>query len=133
MKSSRYTPAQVAFRLRQDVVDVLHRLKEQCRLPWTIRVDNGPEFASKRLDQWACMNGVELDFSRPGKPTDDAYIEYFNGRFRQERQEENWNISLENAVGKAESWRNHYNAERINTTLGNLSPRVFAVLAETRD
>ena len=61
----------------QDVVEVLQRLREQRRLPRTIRVDNGPEFTSKRLDQWAYLNGVELDFSRPGKPTDNAYIESF--------------------------------------------------------
>ena len=57
---------------------------EQHWLPSTIRVDNGPEFTSKRLDQWACLNGVELDFSRPGKPTDYAFIKAFNGRFPQE-------------------------------------------------
>ena len=62
----------------------LHRLMQQHRLPRAIRVDHGPEFTSKRLDQWAYLNGVELDFSRPGKPTDNAFIESFNGRFRQE-------------------------------------------------
>ena len=62
----------------QDIVVALQRLKEQLRLPRTIRVDNGPEFTSKRLDQWAYLNGVELDFSRSGKPTDNAFIEAFN-------------------------------------------------------
>ena len=117
----------------QDVVEVLQQLKEQHRLPRTIRVDNGPEFTSKRLDQWAYMNGVELDFSRPGKPTDNAYIESFNGRFRQECLNENWFLSLEDAVEKVESWRNHYNGERPHSALGNLSPREFAVLAEIGD
>ena len=56
---------------------------EQRRMPRTIRVDNGPAFTSKRLYQWAYPNGVELDFSRSGKPTDNAFIEAFNGRFRQ--------------------------------------------------
>ncbi len=57
---------------------------EQRRLPRTIRVDNGPEFTSKRLDQWSYLNEVELDFSRPGKPTDNDFIEVFHGRFQQE-------------------------------------------------
>ena len=63
------------------VVEMLQRLMEQHRLPRTIRVNNGPVFTSKRLDQWAYLNGVDLDFSRPGKPTDNAFIEAFNGRF----------------------------------------------------
>lgn len=72
------------------VVGVLQRLRESRDLPKTIRVDNGPEFISKVLDQWAYLNGVELDFSRPGKPTDNAFIEAFNGRFREECLNENW-------------------------------------------
>ena len=119
--------------LGQDVVDVLQRLKEQRRLPRTIRVDNGPEFTSKRLDLWACLSEVELDFSRPGKPTDNAFIESFNGRFRQECLNENWFLSLEDAREKVETWRNHYNGERPHSALGNLSPREFAVLAEIAD
>ena len=79
------------------------------------------------------MNGVELDFSRPGKPTDNAFIESFNGRLRQECLNENWFLSLEDAVEKVESWRNHYNGERPHSALGNLSPREFAVLAEIGD
>ena len=59
-------------------------LEQQRRLPRTIRVDNDPEFTSKRLDQWTYLNGVELDFSKPGNPTDNAFIEAFNGRFWQE-------------------------------------------------
>ena len=68
----------------QGVVEVLHRLMQQHRLPRTIRVDHGPEFTSKLLDQWAYLNGVELDFSRPGKPTDNAFVEswrrHYSGR-----------------------------------------------------
>ena len=79
------------------------------------------------------LNGVELDFSRPGKPTDNAFIEAFNGRFRQERLNENWFLSLEDAAEKVESWRRHYNVERPHSALGNLSPREFAVLAQTAD
>ena len=117
----------------EGVVEVLQRLMEQRRLPRTIRVDNGPEFTSKRLDQWAYLNGVELDFSRPVKPTDNAFIEAFNGRFRQECLNENWFLSLEDAEEKVEIWRKHYNGERPHSALGNLSPREFAVLAKTGD
>ena len=113
----------------QGVVEVLHLLMEERRLPRTIRVDHGPEFTSKRLDQWAYLNGVALDFSRPGKPTDNAFIESFNGRFRQECLNENWFLSLEDAEDKVESWRRHYNGERPHSALGNLAPREFAVLA----
>ena len=105
----------------------------QRRLTRTIRVDNGPEFTSKRLDQWAYLNGVELDFSPLGKPTDNAFIESFNGRFRQECLNENWFLSLEDAEEKVESWRKNYNGERPHNALGNLSPREFAVLAELAD
>ena len=102
---------------------------QQHRMPKAIRVDNGPEFTSKRLDQWAYLNGVELDFSRPGKPTDNAFIEAFNGRFRQECLNENWFLSLEDAEEKVESWRRHYNGERPHSALGNLSPREVVALA----
>ena len=60
------------------------------KLPETIRVDNGPEFISKVLDQWAYLNNVKLDFSRPGKPTDNGLIEAFNGRLRQECLNGSW-------------------------------------------
>ena len=96
----------------QGVVEVLHQLMQRHRLPKSIRVDNGPEFTSKCLDQWAYLNGVALDFSRPGKPTDNAFIESFNGRLRQECLNENWFLSLEDASEKVESWRRHYNGER---------------------
>ena len=117
----------------QDVVEVLHRLMFQHRLPRTIRVDHGPEFTSKRLDQWAYLNGVKLDFSRPGKPTDNAFIESFNGRFRQECLNENWFLSLEDAEEKVQSWRTYYNGERPHSALGNLAPREFAALATIAD
>ena len=113
----------------QGVVEVLHQLMQRHRLPKSIRVDNGPEFTSKCLDQWAYLNGVELDFSRPSKPTDNAFIESFNGRLRQECLNENWFLSLEDASEKVESWRRHYNGERPHSALGNLSPREFVALA----
>ena len=66
-----------------------------------------PSSHPRRLDQWACLNGVELDFSRPGKPTDNAFIGAINGRFRQECLNENWFLSLEDAEDKVESCRRH--------------------------
>ena len=108
------------------VVEVLMRLGEERNVPKTIRVDNGPEFISKVLDQWAYLNGVALDFSRPGKPTDNAFIEAFNGRLRQECLNESWFLSLEDAREKVEVWRQEYNRQRPHGALGNLTPVEFA-------
>ena len=73
----------------QEFVEVLHRLMQQRRLPRTIRVNNGLEFTSKRLDQWAYLKGAVRDFSHPGKTTDNAFIEVLNGCFRQNCLNEN--------------------------------------------
>ena len=113
----------------QRVAEVLARLALQGRKPQTIAMDNGPEFTSKRLDQWAYLNGVELDFSRPGKPTDNAMIEAFNARLREECLNESWFLSLEDAREKIEGWRRHYNGERPHGALGNLAPQAFALVA----
>ena len=108
------------------VVEVLDGIGRQRSLPQTIRLDNGPEFISKVLDQWAHLNGVELDFSRPGKPSDNAFIEAFNGRLREECLNENWFLSLEDAREKVEVWRREYNRRRPHGSLGNLSPEEFS-------
>jgi len=83
-------------------------------------------FKPLRLDQWAYFNGVELDFIRPGKPTDNGIIEAFNGRLRQECLNENWFLSLGDAREKVEVWRQEYNNERPHGALGNVSPLVYA-------
>ena len=88
----------------QDVTEVLEEISTVRPLPKTIRVDNGPEFTSKALDQWAYINQVTLDFSRPGKATDNAFIESFNGSVRDECLNENCFLSLEDAKEKVESW-----------------------------
>ena len=95
----------------------------------TIRVDNGPEFVSKTLDRWAYQNGVTLDFSRPGKPTDNAFVESFNGRLRDECLNAHWFLSLADAKSKIEAWRRHYNESRPHTALGWLTPQEFALAA----
>jgi putative transposase len=108
------------------VVEVLDRIGRERGLPERIRVDNGTEFTSKRLDQWAYLNDVRLEFSRRGKPTDNGLIEAFNGRLRAECLNENWFLSLGDVRLKVESWRGHYNGERPHSALGNLAPREFA-------
>ena len=110
------------------VVEVLARLAIGGRKPKTISVDNGPEFTSRRLDQWAYLNGVELNFSRPGKPTDNAMIKAFNARRRQECLNESGFLSLEDAREKIEGWRRYYNGERPHGALGDLAPEAFALV-----
>lgn len=74
-------------------------------VPRRIKVDNGSEFISKVLDKWAYENGVMLDFSRPGKPTDNAFIKSFSGSFRDECLNVNWFSSLEDATEKIQAFR----------------------------
>jgi len=80
------------------------QVAQEVGFPKSIRIDNGPEFTSRVLDQWAYLNGVELDFIRPGKPTDNALIESFNERFREECLNESWFLSLDDAKEKVEEW-----------------------------
>ncbi len=110
----------------QYVVEVLERFSEKRGLPERIFLDNGPEFVCKALDLWAYENKVTLDFSRPDKPTANALIESFNGRFRDECLNVNWFSSLEDAKAKIETWRRDYNVSRPHTSLGNRTPREFA-------
>jgi len=109
-----------------DVASVLAEIGRDRQLPKVIKVDNGPEFTSKALDKWAYENQVKLDFSRPGKPTDNALIESFNGSVRAECLNENWFLSLADAKEKVESWRIDYNEQRPHSSLGNLAPKEFA-------
>lgn len=126
------TAARTKFRAYQ-VVDELDRLARIRGQPRSIRVDNGPEFAGRLLDQWAYLNKVELDFSRPGKPTDNAYIEAFNSRLRQECLNASWFLSMDDARTRINSWRADYNETRPHSSLGNLTPSEFAAqLNETR-
>lgn len=108
-----------------DVVKVLENITRQQGMPKRIKVDNGPEFISKDLDRWAYWNHVELDFSRPGKPTDNALVEAFNSRFRQECLNEHWFLSLADAQTKIDTWRDDYNSHRPHSALGYKSPKEF--------
>jgi putative transposase len=86
----------------------------------------GPEFAGRALDQWAYLNRVEIDFSRPGTPTDNAYIEAFNSRLRAECLNASWFLSMADARERIEDWRRDYNETRPHTALGGLTPNAFA-------
>ena len=88
-------------------------------------MDNGSEFVSKVLDQWAHWHKVQLDFLRPGKPVENAIIESLNGRLRQECLNAHWFTSLDNARTTIEAWRQEYNGHRPHSALGGLSPMEF--------
>ena len=109
----------------QRVVAVLERLKRLHGLPKVITVDNGPEFAGRALDAWAHENGVKLDFTRPGKPIDNAYIESFNGKLRQECLDQHWFKSIDEARKKIELWRLDYNRRRPHSSLKDVPPEEF--------
>ncbi|PWK21123.1 putative transposase [Maribacter polysiphoniae] len=94
-------------------------------LPKRVKVDNGSEFISKILDKWAYENEVELDFSRPGKPTGNLFIESFNGSFRDECLNANWFFSLEDAQEKFDIWKEDYNGFRPHSSLGDMSPNEY--------
>ena len=107
------------------VVRVLEGLSKLQGLPESIRVDNGPEFISKALDEWAYRRGVKLDFIRPGKPTDNSYVESFNGKFRYECLNQNYFLDLREAKGVIEDWRIQFNTVRPHDSLGDLTPDEF--------
>ena len=110
----------------EQVCAVLDRIRKTRGLPKRIKVDNGPEFISRVLDAWAHFNQVKLDYSRPGTPTDNAYIESFNGSLRDECLNTNWFLSLEDARDKIERWRTDYNEFRPHSALTYLTPAEFA-------
>lgn len=108
------------------VVRVLEQLALIRGLPGSIVVDNGPEFAGRALDEWAHRRGVALQFIRPGKPVDNAYIESFNGRLRDECLNTHWFLSVADARRQIEAWRASYNAARPHSGLAGRTPEEFA-------
>jgi putative transposase len=110
----------------QRVVRVLEELKRRGRKPEAIVIDNGTEFTSQVVDQWAYENQVQLHFITPGRPMENGYIESFNGKFRDECLNENWFIDLADAREKIETWRCDYNQVRPHSALGYLTPAEFA-------
>ena len=97
-------------------------------LPERIQCDDGSEFISKEIDRWAYQKKVTLDFSRPGKPTDNPYVKSFNGKFRDECLSTNWFLDMEDAQQKIEDWRWEYNHFCPHSTLDDLSPQEFIKL-----
>ena len=116
----------------QDVVAALDRVLAGGHTPRSITVDHGTEFMSKALEAWAFYRGVQLDFTRPGKPTDNSHIESFNGRLRDECLNVHQFFSLADARAKLETWRVDYNQQRPHGSLGQLTPSEFVIQGQSR-
>jgi len=101
-------------------------------LPDSITVDNGPEFAGSVLDAWACRRGVQLDFIRPGRPTENGYIESFNGKLRDELLNAEIFFSLSEAREKLEAYRPDYNTCRPHSSLGYRPLAEYAQRAQSK-
>ena len=124
----------VGQRLRgEDVVATLGRLQQQRGAPTYLFCDNGGEFSGRILDLWAYHHRVRIDFSRPGKPTDNAYVESFNGRLRDECLNTHWFESINEAKQQIEAWRRDYNESRPHMALGERTPEEFAALMRQRN
>lgn len=109
-----------------DVVEALEYLKQEKGIvAQRIQTDNGSEFISKEVDRWAYENKVTMDYSRPGRPTDNPFVESFNGSFRDECLNAHWFLSLEDAQEKIEAWRIEYNEFRPHSSLDDLTPAEF--------
>jgi putative transposase len=109
-----------------DVVEMLNQIRAQRGVPKMLFCDKGSEFSSQIMDLWAYQNGVRIDFSRPGKPTDNAYIETFNGTLRAECLDTHWFGTLAEAKERIEAWRREYNESRPHRALGERTPKEFA-------
>jgi putative transposase len=107
------------------VSQVLDRVLSQGRSPRSITVDHGTEFQSRALEDWAYRRGVQLDFIRPGKPVENAFIESFNGRLRDECLNVHQFASLAEGQSIIETWRLDYNQRRPHSSLGHLTPNEF--------
>lgn len=109
-----------------EVAEMLDIIALRLPLPQLLKTDNGSEFAGKLLDRWVYERDIRIDFSRPGPPTDNATVESFNGRLRQECLNENGFMSMEDARCKIEACRIHYNQSRPHSALGWMTPSEFA-------
>ena len=110
----------------EDVVQVLQRVQQERGGPRRLLCDNGSEFCSQVVDLWAYQNEVKIDFSRPGKPTDNGHIESFNGTFRDECLNTHWFTTLAEARQFIEAWRREYNESRPHRALGERTPHELA-------
>ena len=109
----------------QKVAEALDSRLMDGSVPVSLTVDHGTEFTSKALEEWAWRRGIKLDFTRPGKPMDNGYIESFNGRLRDECLNVNQFWSIDDARAKIEAWRIDYNRHRPHGSLGHLTPSEF--------
>ncbi len=117
---------EVGSRLRgENVVEVLNRLVARQGAPKYVFVDNGSEFTGRLMDLWAYHHKVRIDFSRPGKPTDNGHVETFNGSLRDECLNVHWFESLADAKAIVEGWRRDYNESRPHSALMDLTPAEF--------
>jgi putative transposase len=112
---------------------VMERLADTRGLPRSITVDHGPEFEGQVLDAWAYAANVQLSFIRPGKPNENAYIESFNGKFRDECLNEHWFMTMKHARQIIENWRIEYNTEREHSSLGKRTPQEYAQMLTERN
>jgi putative transposase len=110
----------------RSVTEVLDDVIARRGGPRTIQVDNGSEFTANHFDAWAYFHGIHVDFIRPGKPVDNAHIESFNGRLRDECLNSNWFESVDDARAALQDWRRDYNEVRPHSSLGDVPPAVFA-------
>jgi putative transposase len=119
---------------RTDVVAVLNRLRFERCAPKVLFCGNGSEFTSQIMDLWAYQNGVKIDFSRPGKPTENTYVESFNGTFRTKCLDTHWFATLAEAKESIEGWRQEYNESHPHSALGERTPNEFVKgIAARRD
>jgi len=116
----------------RDVVAALDRTIRHTGTPLSITVDHGTEFTSKALEEWAYERGVKLDFTHPGKPTENGHIESFNGRLRDECLNVTQFTSVEDARDQIERWRVDYNVSRPHSSLGHLTPKEFAIISQEK-
>ena len=107
------------------VIETLEMLASERGLPEAITLDNGPEYTSKIIQQWAEEKGVHFDYITPGRPMENGYVESFNGRFREECLNQNWFRNLGEALIIIEDWREDYNTKRPHSALGYLTPKEF--------
>jgi len=108
------------------VTRVLDQVAAERGLPKVIRTDNGPEFAGRTMQEWAARNAIELRFIQPGKPVQNAYVESFNSRFRDECLSQHWFASLSHMRSVIDAWRDDYNHCRPHSALNYLPPAVYA-------
>jgi putative transposase len=131
---SRSSPVlEAGFRMTGELVSqVLDRVLDTEAVPRSITVDHGTEFQSRALEDWAYRRDVQLDFIRPGKPVENAFIESFNGRLRDECLNVNQFASLAEAQVILEAWRMDYNHHRPHSSLGHLTPNEFVAQRQAK-